>query len=107
MQVKFKSTYWCSCGNASWPHSGIRKPELHQQERFKSFEVQDIKFCCSEMKEAFDEKFICAGEFEYSGLNKNTDVNILCCSAYPECVSWTEMKINICPFCGEKIKVTK
>lgn len=74
-------------------------------ESYLSHTYKDLEkeFCCEEMKEAFEERFIIFGEADTS-INANNDVNILKCSPYPEGAVWDEMAIKFCPFCGEKIE---
>jgi len=62
------------------------------------------EYCCKEMEEAWENKYIGFGEFD-SILNRNDDVNIYRCFPYPEGVCWEEMAITYCPFCGERIKI--
>ena len=70
----------------------------------KEIKAEDITFCCDEMKEAWNDRFIGFGEFE-SLLNHNSDVNIYHCLPYPEGAVFDEMAIKHCPFCGAKIEV--
>ena len=79
------------------PH---RKGDISELKAWKA----KITYCCKRMETAFDEHFVVLGEYDGIG-NKNADVNITHCSAYPEGAFWDEMKIDFCPFCAEKIEV--
>jgi hypothetical protein len=107
MEIEIGQKFWCKCGNEYYPHKGIRNKSKHGKGNLYKYYPKEIKFCCEEMKKAFDKKFIGFGEFEdggYCGFGRaNTNINIYSCSPYPEGAFWTEMKINFCPFCGKKI----
>ena len=60
-------------------------------------------FCCSEMKEAWDDDAVGFGDFE--GYGKDVDVNIRRCHPYPEGAVWSEYAIKFCPFCAESVEV--
>lgn len=66
--------------------------------------VGDIKFCCQDLKDAYDEDFLSFGEYEYSSLNVDHNLNIAKCYPYPEGACWDELPIKFCPFCGKEIK---
>ena len=77
---------------------------------FGAFELKEVvresvEFCCEKMEEAFAGRYIVFGEYD-GVFNKDTCVNIVHCSPYPEGAAWDEMAINTCPFCGEDIDVT-
>ena len=102
MKVQYWKEFWCSCGNSMYPHKGIRIKQRHERGCFRGYDYTITKFCCDDMQEATEYKFICFGERdEYLG--KDCNINIISCSPYPECVIWNIMAINVCPFCGEKI----
>lgn len=60
------------------------------------------KVCCNDMREAMEDNYIGFGEYN-STLNHDSNVNIFCCSPYPEGACWSSMAIKYCPFCAEKI----
>jgi len=111
MKVKLGQKFWCKCGNAFHPHQRIKNKSKHGKGNLYEYYIKDIKFCCEKMREAFDKKFIGFGNFEdggYAGYGKiNININIYSCLPYPEGACWEDMKINFCPFCGEKIEVIR
>lgn len=98
MKVLILKVHWCKCGNSEHPHKYIKKPELHGKNGIKT-NVYDIDepFCCIEMAKALDENFVSFGNPAYS----MTKDSFFCISNN----SWGAdiMKIDSCPFCGEKI----
>lgn len=62
----------------------------------------NIDYCCDDALEAERESFLHFGEYD-SVLNKDTNINIIKCSPYPEGAVFDEMSIKYCPFCGKKI----
>ena len=109
MKVKLGQEFWCKCGNATHPHKRIKDKTKHGKGDLYRYFIKEIKYCCDDMKEAFDKKFVGFGDYEdggYVGFYKaNTDINIYFCSPYPEGAFWDAMKINFCPFCGKKIEI--
>ena len=78
---------------------------------YKKGDIKDIRvietfFCCNKMEKAWKDRFIYFGEYDEISLNKNRDVNIYRCYAYPEGAVWDECKIDRCPFCGERISIS-
>lgn len=67
------------------------------------YKLDNVNFCCDEMREAWNDYAIQFGEKEM--LNTNHNVNIFRCSPYPEGAVFTEYEILYCPFCGELIVV--
>lgn len=60
-----------------------------------------VDWCCDEMKKAYDSNFISFGEREWGNtINGFCLYDVHC---YPEGPSVYELKIDYCPFCGEKI----
>lgn len=70
----------------------------------EKIEVKEIHFCCEKLKKAFGGIFVGFGEVD-SCLNKNEDINIYHCDAYPEGACWESMPIKFCPFCATELKV--
>ena len=105
MELKITKEFWCSCGMDTYPHKRIKRKDLHKKGSIKSYLYTVLHWCCDDMKSAFDDDFICFGEYDSNGLNKDIDVNITKCSPYPEGASWQEVSITFCPFCGKKIKI--
>lgn len=66
--------------------------------------VDEYTFCCTQMQDAVDAKFIGFGDYDYF-MNTDTDVNIYKCTPYPDGAVWDCMAINLCPFCGAQITV--
>ena len=73
----------------------------------KWYSVKEVEYCCDDMREAWEEKYIGFGDFEDSVATRYTDalVNIYSCSAYPEGAAWSKMSIGYCPFCQERISL--
>lgn len=88
----------CICGKDG-PHNNIKN---HRPRYYTK-----IKFCCKEMENAMEEKFISVGDYEegISGTNPIFEVNIYKCHPWPEGTCWDDMQIKYCPFCGKKIRV--
>lgn len=78
---------------------------IKETEHLKDYRKVNEEFCCNEMEEAFEDKFINFGEYDYYGYQNDNNVNIYHCSPYPEGACWDEMAIKFCPFCGEEIIV--
>lgn len=104
MEIEAIPRYWCKCGQTQHPHKGIRLKDKHGQGNLDGYIGEVIKFCCNDMKEAFDEEFIVFGKID-DYCSCNADVNITMCKPYPEGIIWEEMPIKFCPFCKEKIVV--
>lgn len=66
---------------------------------------KDPEFCCKQLEDAWNDGFICFGEYEYTYLNTNKELNIAKCYPYPEGVCWDELAIKFCPFCGTEIQL--
>lgn len=107
MEVIYKTRFWCSCGNHNFndtkPHRKAKGRDCGKGV-IRDCPEESIIFCCDEMKEAFNERFIVFGSYEGYGADNN--VNIIDCHPWPEGASFEEHTINFCPFCGDKI-VTK
>lgn len=90
----------------------IERKILRYTESSKFWKKDDIKeikaivriFCCDNMEDAWDDKYVGFGEFD-TLLNKNDNVNIYKCNPWPEDAVWEECAINFCPFCGERIEI--
>lgn len=93
MKIICKKHFYKSDSSSSF----IKKGELEK------VSVESIDFCCSEMSEAWEDRFINFGEFDSCGLNKDSHVNIYSCKPYPEGAAWDNCPIECCPFCGVKI----
>jgi hypothetical protein len=65
----------------------------------------EVEFCCEEMKEAWNDRFIGFGEFDSYPINRIVDVCVYRCFAYPEGAFYNEMPLKYCPFCAEEIKI--
>ena len=61
-------------------------------------------FCCSKMKQAFEEGFICFGDYD-EWFQWNSNVNIIRSKRYGKDIIWDNMKISFCPFCSDKIRI--
>ena len=61
-------------------------------------------FCCAEMRDAWDGRFIGFGDFDGEGITE-PEMCIYTCQPYPEGAAWEEMAISCCPFCGEAIEL--
>ena len=108
MKYTAKAIYWCKCGNHHYPPKNwekkIVKPELHSQGTQDDWEVEITSYCCDEMKEAVNDRFI--GNSEPDGGYRGDVYSIFHCSPYPEGAAWDSMNIQFCPFCGKGITKT-
>jgi len=76
----------------------------HKKGDIESIDCKIEKYCCDDIEKAMEDNFVCFGEYESYGFNKNENVNIVKCLPWPEGAFFEEMAIKFCPFCGNKIE---
>ena len=81
--------------------------KYHRKADVYDYKAVASEACCDDMATAIEEEYVCFGEFEKYGANRNNDVNVAVCHVYGGDAQWDVKKIGFCPFCSAPVSAVE